>query len=277
MRKQSILIILVLALSILSGTTALAQALNLVGNADCEGWGAMATLTFPEGVFFADLDYSVVLSDASGGEVTRFDWAGEVSRFEYPEIVKMYDGPWGLTLAGAYAADLVFHFLGDESTLQFEFSCGEVEEEPVVEPCHYTFRYWRKHPEAWPVRELEIAGRMYSQDRLLRLMHRRLRCHPSQSLVRHLVAAKLNVANGTDPSIQDTIEAADLFLSENAGRAHRRRWRSSEARQLRRELVTYNNLPCDRAGLQMGGAQLEVDKTFAEDAVTFSGLKAMYR
>ena len=50
---------------------------------------------------------------------------------------------------------------------------------------------------------------------------------------------------------------------------------------MRRALVQYNKLPCDGAPLMMGGSQVmfgeDEDKVFAEEPMTLSGLKAMYR
>lgn len=278
MRKQILTPTILLILALLPGMVAQAQTLEVAGNADCEGWSATATLNFPSGVFFADLDYSVVLTDHAGDEVTRFDWAGQVSRYEDPVMIRLYDDSWGLTLDSVYTASIVFHFLGEESNLSLDVICGSVgEEDPVPEPCHHTFRYWRKNPSEWPVDELLLAGEVRSKEELLNLMHAHLRFHPVFSVARHLVAARLNVLNGTDDSIMPTIEAAESFLVDNA--ENRRGWwrMRREARQLRKTLVRYNKQPCNQFDFLGNSSDEEFGKTFADEPMTFDGVKAMYR
>jgi hypothetical protein len=287
MQKRTLIITTLLAVVLLPGSSVLAQALQLNGNAVCEGWTATATLTFPAGVFSADLDYSVVLTDQSGAEVTRFDHSGTESRMEDSVIIKMYGEPWGLTLDSVYTASIVFRFLGEEAAMSFDIVCGEVgggddgvdpgEDDTALDPCHQNYRYWRRNPDQWPVSELEIAGQTFSQDQLLRMMNRNLRLHPAFNLLRHLVAAKLNVAAGCDPSIQATIDAADDFIAERAGNP-RQWWRSrGEARQLQQSLFAYNTLPCDGFASDGGQDSFLNDKAYADEPVSFSGLKAMYR
>jgi hypothetical protein len=277
MRKLTT-ITLLCALALLPVPAALAQALQVDATADCQGWSAMATLTFPAGVFFSDLDYSVVLTDGNGAEVDRFEWAGQVNRFENPVLTKMYDEIWAQPLNSSFSASVAFHFLGEEFAQSFDLACGPVEPEPVIEPCHHTYKYWRRHPDQWPVDEMMVCGEMYSQSQLLNMMSRRSRFHRAFNLVRHLVAARLNVLNGTDDSIVPVIEAAEAFLMQSAAErgCH---WRGrSEARQLRRDLVEYNNLTCGEFGFDddshAGGRH---DKTFAEEPMSFDGVKAMYR
>lgn len=287
MTKRTLTLSLLAALALLPGTTLLAQPLQLDGNADCEGWSASATLVFPDAVFSAALDYSVVLADQAGAEIARFDWAGQVNRFENPMMIKMYGEPWGLTLDSVYTASLAFHFLGEEATLAFDVVCGEMGDEgggevdpvvdPVVEPCHHTYHFWRKNPDAWPVDELTLGGETFTKDQLVRQLHGHLRVHPSFSVARHLVAAKLNVLSGCDASIQPVIDEADAFLARVDDRP-RHWWRHrGDARQLTRVLVQYNNQPCEGVPLSRGGQDLLLDKSYADEPMTFDGMKALYR
>lgn len=279
MTKLNLTLSLLAVLALLPGAALLAQPLQLDGNADCDGWSASATLIFPDDLFSADLDYSVVLTDPAGGETARFDWAGQINRFESPMMIKMYGEPWGLTLDGGHKARLVFHFLGEEATLAFDVLCGEVDPEvdPVEEPCRHTYHYWRKNPDLWPVDELTLGGETFTRDQLVRLMHGHLRVHPSFSVTRPLVAAKLNLLSGCDASIQPVIDEADAFLMRSDDRP-RHWWRHrSDARRLTRLLVAYNNQPCAGAALTRGQDELLLDKSFADEPMSFDGLKAMYR
>jgi len=82
---------------------------------------------------------------------------------------------------------------------------------PTAEP--YTVGYWKNHPEAWPVDSLTIGGVTYTQQRLLGILWNAKAKDATSMLAAQLIAAKLNVANGVDPtSISDTINAADAFL-----------------------------------------------------------------
>ncbi len=294
MRRQILAIVFVssLLMALTGAGPVLGQALSLQGMADCEGWGCMATLNYPAGVYSADLDYSVVLTEQSGAEVVRFDWAGVVNRFEDATMVKMFDDVWGQSLDTVYLATFTFHFLGEEAVMTFDVVCGDPVDpgegdDPVVEPCHRTYFAWRADPDSWPLTELLIGQQMFQQDELLKLrLDRRARF--VSGLVRQVVAAKLNVAAGCADDIVGTLERADqLLASAFAGeRARGRRW-NMDLRKVQRQLQVYNNQPCDGAVMRgldhtliFGDTQLDddADKTGQmEDSVTFSGLKAMYR
>jgi hypothetical protein len=88
---------------------------------------------------------------------------------------------------------------------------------PTATPagCVFGFGYWKNHPEAWPVTELQLGNVTYTQDQLLSIMHEPVRGNGLVSLAHHLITAKLNVANGADPScIQQTIADADALIGD---------------------------------------------------------------
>jgi hypothetical protein len=81
--------------------------------------------------------------------------------------------------------------------------------------CVFGFGYWKNHPEAWPVTELQLGNVTYTQEELLSIMHEPVRGNGLISLAHHLITAKLNVANGADPScIQQTIADADALIGD---------------------------------------------------------------
>lgn len=81
--------------------------------------------------------------------------------------------------------------------------------------CVFGFGYWKNHPQAWPVTELQLGNVTYTQDQLLSIMHQPVRGNGLVSLAHHLITAKLNVANGSDPScIQQTIADADALIGD---------------------------------------------------------------
>jgi hypothetical protein len=88
---------------------------------------------------------------------------------------------------------------------------------PTATPggCVFGFGYWKNHPQAWPVTELQLGNVTYTQDQLLSIMHEPVRGNGLVSLAHHLITAKLNVANGADPScIQQTIADADALIGD---------------------------------------------------------------
>ena len=73
--------------------------------------------------------------------------------------------------------------------------------------------YWKNHPDAWPVTELQLGNVTYTQEQLLAILHEPVRGNGLLILAHQLIAAKLNIAAGADPScIQDTIAAADALI-----------------------------------------------------------------
>jgi hypothetical protein len=81
--------------------------------------------------------------------------------------------------------------------------------------CVYGQGYWKNHPEAWPVTTLQLGNVTYDQQQLLDILHTPVRGNGLVLLAHQLIAAKLNIANGADPScIQDTIAAADALIGD---------------------------------------------------------------
>ena len=67
------------ALLILLATPQFTSAFTLdalSGSADCNGWNANVDIVVRDGAFMGQLEYAVVLRDADGFEVQRFDYSG---------------------------------------------------------------------------------------------------------------------------------------------------------------------------------------------------------
>ena len=60
--------------------------------------------------------------------------------------------------------------------------------------------YWKNHPDAWPQNGITIGGLWYDRDDAIALMKTPGKGDKTYDLFRHLVAAKLNVLIGNDPS-----------------------------------------------------------------------------
>lgn len=73
--------------------------------------------------------------------------------------------------------------------------------------------YWRNHPDAWPVTSLTVGSVTYTKAQAITVLKQPIRGDQTYSLAHQLIAAKLNVANGSDSScISATIADADAFF-----------------------------------------------------------------
>jgi YVTN family beta-propeller protein len=90
---------------------------------------------------------------------------------------------------------------------------------PVLFACPQGQGFWKNHPEAWPVTSLTLGSQTYAQEELLALFDSPPKGDASLILADQLIAAKLNIANGADPTpISATIADADRLLSGFPGK-----------------------------------------------------------
>src|SRR5262249_1178032 len=89
--------------------------------------------------------------------------------------------------------------------------------------CPQPVTHWRKHPVIWPVHTLTLGSQSYDRAELLRILNTRSGAEGetdvSLILAQQLIAAKLNLANGSDPApVINTIDDADALLSRFPGK-----------------------------------------------------------
>jgi hypothetical protein len=85
--------------------------------------------------------------------------------------------------------------------------------------CPYGQGFWRNTPQAWPVDQLTLGSQTYTQAELLALLDLPTTGDASLILAHQLIAAKLNVANGTNGEIiLVTIAQMDALLATFEGR-----------------------------------------------------------
>src|SRR3989442_220313 len=90
---------------------------------------------------------------------------------------------------------------------------------PPTGQCPEGLGFWKNHPELWSVSSLTLGSQAYAQAELLTLLTTPVRGDASVLLAHQLIAAKLNIANGSDPTpIAGTIADADGLLSGFAGK-----------------------------------------------------------
>lgn len=79
--------------------------------------------------------------------------------------------------------------------------------------CTYTQGYWRNHPNAWPVTSLTIGTVTYQAAELMAILDNPAQGNGLVILTHQLIAAKLNIANGADPSaVQQALTDADNMI-----------------------------------------------------------------
>jgi hypothetical protein len=79
--------------------------------------------------------------------------------------------------------------------------------------------YWKNHPDAWPVNMLALGSQTYTKTELLRILNTPVGGDASLILADQLIAAKLNIANGTNGTpVSSTIADADAVLSLFTGK-----------------------------------------------------------
>ena len=81
--------------------------------------------------------------------------------------------------------------------------------------CVFLQGFWKNHPEAWPVTELQLGNVTYNQQELLSILGRPVRGNGLVMLAHQLIAAKLNIANGADGScIHQTLADAGSLIGD---------------------------------------------------------------
>lgn len=79
--------------------------------------------------------------------------------------------------------------------------------------CTYTQGYWKNHEELWPVASLMLGSVLYSAAQADAILGTPVAGNGLVSLAHQLIAAKLNVANGADPTAAAAaIAAADALI-----------------------------------------------------------------
>ena len=128
-------------------------------------------------------------------------------------------------------SDAAFVYSGSGAVDNIEI-CHTPPPPPPTNPGTGTIGFWKTHPDAWPVEMIEVGGVMYTKDVAIDWMDIPSRGDKSIDLFKQLVAAKLNVLIGNDPScIQDTIDLADAWLAlhglDSDVRANSDAWQNS--------------------------------------------------
>jgi hypothetical protein len=84
---------------------------------------------------------------------------------------------------------------------------------PLAANCTFTVGYWKTHPEEWPVTSLMLGNVNYTAAELLSILNWSASGNKLVLLCHQLIAAKLSIQNGADPSAAAaTIANADALI-----------------------------------------------------------------
>lgn len=147
-------------------------------------------------------DYTLAPSQWMSVELGQlFDETGVSSSFveelepNTQYVVRVYSRASGAASASQPTADLV------------------VSTSPPAQNCTLTQGYWKNHEENWPVLSLTLGSVNYTKAQLLAILAQPSVGNGLIILAHQLIAAKLNLANGANPSfISATIAAADAQI-----------------------------------------------------------------
>jgi hypothetical protein len=103
---------------------------------------------------------------------------------------------------------------------RIDIGAFEVQNAPA---CPHPKGYWKSNPALWPLSSLMLGSQTYLKPELLNILKMAVGTGPkadaSLILADQLIAAKLNIANGSDPTpVASTITHADSLLSALSGK-----------------------------------------------------------
>jgi len=162
----------------------------------------------------------VRLFDASGGQIGVM-YTGTDGLYAFSSVVpgeytvQVVGNTLPLGLVQSYELDGTL-----DGIVAISLSPGEVRTDvdfgycPPASPGTGTPGYWKNHPEAWPVGEIEIGGVTYTKAEAIDLMNAKSGRDKTYDMFRTLVSAKLNVAIGNEWScITDALSQADAWMA----------------------------------------------------------------
>ncbi|MBE0565329.1 MAG: hypothetical protein IH621_05165 [Krumholzibacteria bacterium] len=297
-------------LLILPGPALGVEFVSVAGSADCNGWTSDLEIWFREGARSVELSYVVVLTDAAGAELQRYEASEALPVTEGPPVRFTYGGAFAAAPGEGCMVTAEFRLFDwftdghNEAVAGFtaDPACAPpADDERPAALCTHTAGWWRRHQEQWPVDELTIGGDTWDARTLRHVLSRPAWGNLRLLLARQLIAAKFNALINPGAGMDAAIAAADGFLAENdpfTRNRGRNRWRTwlEEAmaiRELIAPLVEFNALGCSKqpsgpadTADDSGVTDLQlVDKALAgepidgivEEDVSLGALKARFR
>jgi len=161
------------------------------------------------------VDFGVARYNVDGTPDATFGNAGKVvTDFQAYDVGSgvVLQPDCGIVVAG-YTIDWA-SFDSNFALARYDGGCAA----PVAK-CPLSQGYWKNHAASWPVVSLSLGDESYSQAELLALLSTASKTNASRILARQLVAAKLNIADGSDPGPANAAVAdADALLAAFNGK-----------------------------------------------------------
>jgi uncharacterized delta-60 repeat protein len=163
----------------------------------------------------ATLDFGLARLDADGNLDAGFGTGGKVSTDFFG-----FDDGAGSLFVQTDGKILLGGFANNGSETDFALARYDAAATIVVSnKCPLGHGYWKNHPEAWTVDSLTLGNQTYDKTELVILLGDASKTDASIILARQLIAAKLNLANGSDAApISAVIAHADAVLSNYNGK-----------------------------------------------------------
>ena len=90
---------------------------------------------------------------------------------------------------------------------------------PATNTCGLSWGYWKTHVSAWKLSSMVLGGQTYTSAELQNLLGLAVKGDASINLAHELIAARLNVANGTNiATANGKLDAADALLKQFSGK-----------------------------------------------------------
>src|SRR5688572_14205798 len=185
------------------------------------GTGGSVTLTFLDPQLYFGMLWGSV--DASN-KLEFYNGADLIGTVTGADVLLSPNGDQGVngTIYVNFTSDLPFNRVV-ATTEQRTFEFDNVAFNPTIpggpgdcEGCVYTQGFWKNHESAWAVDSLTLGNVSYDQAELLAILKTSVKGNGLISLAHQLIAAKLNVANGTcaPTDVANAIAAADLLIGD---------------------------------------------------------------
>ncbi len=123
---------------------------------------------------------------------------------------------WGGELE--YGTEYMFCVFANASQTTYQSAFSDNYEIATIQSqnCTFTQGYWKNHEEAWPpsCTPMTLGGNVYTKPQLLQILGQPVQGNGAISLAHQLIATKLNICMGADPSaVAACVTNADALLS----------------------------------------------------------------
>jgi len=117
-----------------------------------------------------------------------------------------------------YGTEYVFCAFANATATTYQSSFTENFNTQTIQTqdCTFTIGYWMNHPEAWPTSctPMQLGSNFYSAADLMTILNTQPQGNGAISLAHQLIAAKLNICQGANPTAASAcINAADALIS----------------------------------------------------------------